>query len=65
MCCQPSCGLWFHRPVVDPHVVDQAGPEATGLQVLAGADVQTIVRAREAGLGVSGDFDIINIENPV
>jgi len=32
--CQETESLWLHRPVLDPHVVDQAGPEGTGGEAL-------------------------------
>ena len=38
--CLQSKLLWFHCPVVDPHVVNQARPEDAGGERAADPDVQ-------------------------
>src|SRR5512142_183422 len=52
--------LWFNRPVVDPHIVDQAGPIGTRGQRAADTEVQTSGRGHEARLGISRHLYAIN-----
>jgi hypothetical protein len=51
-----------YRPVVEPDIVKQAGPETAGLKILAGANVQAAIRADQFRLCVFGNLDIINVQ---
>ena len=57
--------LRLHRPVVDPHIVDQAGPERAWGKLAAGPDPRTAERAHQARLCILGDFNTIGIEDAV
>jgi len=61
--CLPSgeCVLRLHGPIVDSHIVDQAGPERRWRKILARANVQAAARWRQVGLRVSGDLNAIHL----
>ena len=41
--CRVSEPLWFHRPIVDAYIVDQALPEAGGRHGAAGTEMQAAI----------------------
>ena len=48
--------LRLHGPVIDSHIVDQAGPERARGEGAAGAEVEVADRHRQASLRVSRYF---------
>ena len=57
--------LRLHDAAVDTDVIDEAEPEAAGGKAAAKPDAQAAGRYRPAGLIISGDFEIIDIENAI
>ena len=55
--------LWPHKPIIDPHVVDQAGPE--GACLVAGADHEFAVHYGDVRLRVPGHLLAVRVQNPV
>jgi hypothetical protein len=58
---------WAHRPVVEPNIINQAGPETAHSTVFSNTKVQAAIGAYWLALrlGIFSSFAVINVQGSV